>query len=137
MRVPPRIGVKVRVQATGPIAVVACAFQVPMSGESGPSFPRPRFQCDAVFATGGFSFRRDLWLRLIWPNNEDHVRNLTAPNASGALVEVQALLKSNSSSACSAVAPPIAASPIQKRFRSDYRSPRPSVLSRARTPRQN
>src|SRR5690349_22298315 len=50
-RVPPRIGVKVRVQLTGPIGVVASAFHWPISGARTPSFPLPRFQRDAFFAT--------------------------------------------------------------------------------------
>src|SRR6266404_1177345 len=44
MYLPPRIWVNDRVQLTGPMGVSAFAFQIPSSGESTPSFPRPFFQ---------------------------------------------------------------------------------------------
>src|SRR5215510_15294213 len=56
MHVPPSMGVNVRVQLTVPIGVVAAALHVSMSGARTPSFPRPRFQFDAVFAISAFCY---------------------------------------------------------------------------------
>src|SRR5262245_31231008 len=44
------MGVNVRRHCTAPIGVWACALHVPISGDSGPSFPRPFFHLDGFLA---------------------------------------------------------------------------------------